>query len=96
MTQSTSKARSISLTIVLVVLIGGGALLWASQAFSDKPATAEEPLPRAPVKWMAARQFFLEEWTEIVGTTLPLPGQAARLTARIEGQIVSVLDGANG
>src|SRR5205814_8705514 len=55
-----------------------------------------EPLARAPVKWRAARQFFLEEWTEVVGTTQPLPGQSARLTARVEGRVISVLDGANG
>ena len=33
----------------------------------------------------------------MVGTTVALlPGQSARLTARVEGQVVSVLDGAQG
>src|SRR5947208_2189400 len=57
---------------------------------------AEEKVPPAPVKWEAARQLFLEEWTELVGTTQPLPDHAARVTAPVEGRVVSVLDGAAG
>jgi multidrug efflux pump subunit AcrA (membrane-fusion protein) len=38
----------------------------------------------------------LEEWAELVGSTEPLPEHAARVTARVEGEVVSVLGGAAG
>src|SRR5712692_5760447 len=50
------------------------------------PAAPEETPPPAPVKWLEARQFFVEEWTEIVGTTQPLPDRAARVSAAVEGR----------
>src|SRR5205823_7460254 len=56
----------------------------------------EEKVPPAPVKWEGARQLFLEEWTELVGTTQPLPEHAARVTAPVEGRVVAVLQGAAG
>src|SRR5436190_18318062 len=59
-------------------------------------APAEEKAPLAPVKWMEARQLFVEEWTEIVGTTQPLPDRSARVTAGVEGHVVAILQGANG
>jgi RND family efflux transporter MFP subunit len=48
------------------------------------------------VKWEGARQLFLEEWTELVGTTEPLPDHAARVTAPVEGRVLAVLQGAAG
>src|SRR5581483_6230110 len=59
-------------------------------------APAEEKVPPAPVKWEGARQLFLEEWTELVGTTQPLPDHAARVTAPVEGRVLAVLQGAAG
>ncbi|HEX4588367.1 MAG TPA: HlyD family efflux transporter periplasmic adaptor subunit, partial [Gemmataceae bacterium] len=56
----------------------------------------EEKVPPAPVKWEGIRQMVLEEWTELVGTTEPLPGYAARVTAPVEGRVLSVLQGAAG
>jgi RND family efflux transporter MFP subunit len=38
----------------------------------------------------------LEEWTELVGTTQPLPDHAARVTAPVEGWVLSVLQNAAG
>ena len=51
----------------------------------------EPPPPPAPVKWEIPRQTFLEEWTELVGTTQPLPDHAARVTAPVGGVVVSLL-----
>jgi RND family efflux transporter MFP subunit len=96
MSSPPRKSRHIALTIAILLLLGCGAFFWANKVFSERQAAVEEPPPRAPVKWMAARQFFLEEWTEVVGTTQPLPAHSARLTARVEGHVLSVLDGANG
>jgi RND family efflux transporter MFP subunit len=45
---------------------------------------------------MEARQFFVEEWTELVGTTQPLPNRAARITALVEGRVTAVLQDAAG
>jgi RND family efflux transporter MFP subunit len=52
---------------------------------------AEEKVPPAPIKWEGARQLFLEEWTELVGTTQPLPDHAARVTAPVAGRVTAVL-----
>src|SRR5438445_7116786 len=59
-------------------------------------APPEEEPPPAPVKWMEARQLFIEEWTELLGTTQALPDRAARITAPVEGRVVSVLRDAQG
>lgn len=55
------------------------------------PKPADEKIPPAPAKWEGPRQMFLEEWTELVGTTQPLPDHAARVTAPVGGVVVSVL-----
>lgn len=74
------------------------ALLLACLALGCKrTATAEEEkAPPATVKWEGALQSALEEWTELVGTTMPLPDRVARVTAPVEGQVVSVLTGRGG
>jgi multidrug efflux pump subunit AcrA (membrane-fusion protein) len=36
----------------------------------------------------------LEEWTELVGTTMPLPDRVAQVTAPVGGQVLTVLTGA--
>src|SRR5262249_56404921 len=56
----------------------------------------EESAAPAPVKWMEARQFFIEEWTDLLGTSQPLPEHAARVTAAVEGRVLSVLRSADG
>jgi len=60
------------------------------------PTAEEEKAPPATVKWEGALQSALEEWTELVGTTMPLPDRVARVTAPVEGQVVSVLTGPGG
>jgi RND family efflux transporter MFP subunit len=60
------------------------------------PKPAEEKIPPAPVKWEGPRQLFLEEWTELVGTTQPLPDHAARVTAPVEGRVLAVLPSSGG
>jgi RND family efflux transporter MFP subunit len=60
------------------------------------PKPAEEKFPPAPVKWEGPRQLFLEEWTELVGTTQPLPDHAARVTAPVEGRVLAVLPDSGG
>jgi RND family efflux transporter MFP subunit len=56
----------------------------------------EEKAPPATVKWEGALQGALEEWTELVGTTMPLPDRVARITAPVEGQVRTMLTGGAG
>jgi RND family efflux transporter MFP subunit len=55
-----------------------------------RPLTPAETPPAATVKWAVASQNALEEWTELVGTTMPLPDRAAHVSAPLGGQVVSV------
>jgi len=57
---------------------------------AGKPSAVEEP-PPARVKIETASAINLGEWTEILGTTQPLPDRLARVTALTEGRVVSVL-----
>jgi RND family efflux transporter MFP subunit len=89
----TLPARRVSRPLLLA-----GALLTTVLAPGCKSAVpaAAEKLPPAPVKWENPRRFILSEWTEIVGTTQPLPDRAARITAPVEGRVLTVLQGADG
>src|SRR5262249_24762879 len=83
--------------LLLLGLLRGGFLLpCLLLGCSRAPAPAEEKVPPAPVKWMEARQLFVEGWDELIGTTQPMPDRAARVTAAVEGHVVSILDGAAG
>ncbi len=63
----------------------------------NRTAKPPEPdPPPAPVKWEGPRQVFLEEWTELVGTTQPLPDHAARVTSPVAGRVLSVLSSSLG
>jgi RND family efflux transporter MFP subunit len=72
------------------------AVLASLSAGCKKGGAEPEKVPPAPVKWEGSRQIFLEEWTELVGTSLPLPEHAARVTSPVEGRVLSVLGGAAG
>jgi RND family efflux transporter MFP subunit len=57
----------------------------------EKPA--EEESHSAPVEAVAAKAEKLGEWTELLGNTQPLPGRIARVSANVEGHVLSVLGG---
>ena len=73
------------LPLTVLALVGCGA-----------PKPTADAAPKSPVKWEPASRVVLEEWMEVVGTTQPLPGSLARITAPIDGRIVSLLTKANG
>jgi RND family efflux transporter MFP subunit len=81
----------VPLFAVGVLVVSAAVLLWQNLS-SGSSAVAPEETVLAPVKWMESRQFFLEEWTEVFGTTQPLPGRYARITAPIEGRVVGLLN----
>jgi multidrug efflux pump subunit AcrA (membrane-fusion protein) len=73
------------------------ALLLGLAAGCSRPTPAEEEkAPPATVKWQGASSNALEEMTELVGTTVPLPDRVARISAPVEGRVVSVLTGSPG
>ncbi len=51
---------------------------------------AEETAPPSVVKWEGASSVALEEWTELVGTTQPLPDRIARVSSPVEGRVQRV------
>jgi RND family efflux transporter MFP subunit len=69
----------------------GLSLLLAALGCSASTRPPEEKVPPATVKWEGALQGALEEWTELVGTTTPLPDHVARVSAALEGRVLSVL-----
>lgn len=60
-----------------------------------KKAEDPEKTPPAPVKAEKARTLFFGGWVELLGTTQPTPNGIARLTAQVDGQVESILVGAN-
>jgi HlyD family secretion protein len=51
----------------------------------------EEEAPPAPVTAVHAEFAQFGEWTELIGATQALPGHVARITAPVEGHVVSLL-----
>src|SRR5438034_10088532 len=85
MMNNSAASRPSSLLVRLLLL--ACLTLGCSQA----PAPPEEEKHPAPVKAVAPEMKALAEWTELIGSTQPLPDRAARLTASVEGRINSVL-----
>jgi len=67
------------------VLIPALGLLLLGCRRAEKPA--EEETIRSPVKVETARRLLAAEWAELVGTTQPVLGHAARVTAPVEGRV---------
>ncbi|HEY7158569.1 MAG TPA: efflux RND transporter periplasmic adaptor subunit [Gemmataceae bacterium] len=58
----------------------------------DPPAEGGgEETHAAPVKWEAAEKADLEVWTELLGTTQPLPNRIAHISAVVGGNVLSLL-----
>ncbi len=81
------RFRIHSRLLIFVVLLPACPLLGC--AGKAEPPTEEKP--RAPVKAVTTRALSLGEWTELLGTTQPLPDHTARVTAAVEGHVVWVL-----
>ena len=83
---------AVSRTCLVVCCIGLSLCLGCQRA---APPGAEKA-PPAVVKWEAPLLSSLEEWTELVGTTMPVPDHAARVSAAVEGRVMSVFGDAGG
>jgi macrolide-specific efflux system membrane fusion protein len=63
-------------------------------ASSEGKNTANESL--SPVKAVPARRVVLGGWTELLGATQALPGHTARVSAAVEGHVLTVLGDGQG
>lgn len=70
--------------------------LFAPGCHKAEPAGEEEEHHAAPVKWEPAEKADLEEWTELLGTTQPLPKRLAQISAAVAGRVTSVLPASEG
>ncbi len=79
-------------------LVALAALLLACLAPGCKRAAppGEEKAPPATVKWQGAAELSLEGWTELVGSTTPLPDRVARVSSAVEARVRDVLRAADG
>lgn len=59
---------------------------------SKPPVAADTPPPHV-VQWTLPIPVIIREWTELLGTVQPLPERGARISARIDGHVLSVLQG---
>jgi RND family efflux transporter MFP subunit len=57
----------------------------------EEPPEESEGEHAAPVKWEPAEKADLEEWTELLGITQPLPNHVADISAAVGGYVLSVL-----
>jgi RND family efflux transporter MFP subunit len=73
--------------VLRIGLALGGLLLGLALGCNRAPPPAAEKAPPATVKWEGPLQGALEEWTELVGTTIPLPDHVARVSAAVEGRV---------
>ena len=56
----------------------------------------DENVSLAPVKAVEAESVDLAEWTDLIGSTQPLPDQTARITTTVPGLVVRVLNDGKG
>lgn len=70
-----------------------GLLLFCLNAGCSRttPAAPDEPAI-APVQEQSPRLLTLAEWTDLLGTTQPLPNHVARVTAVVEGLVLPFTD----
>jgi RND family efflux transporter MFP subunit len=74
-----------------LLLLTSCLVLSAGVTGCSKAPAPEEEVWIAPVKVAPARQITIGELTEMIGATQPLPGRGGRITAPVEGHVVSVL-----
>lgn len=90
MSNSSLSRRVLSLGLLAFLIV---VPLGCQKEAQPEPAEEEHA---APVKWEPAEKADLEEWTELLGTTQPLPNRIARISAGVEGVVLAVLPADKG
>jgi RND family efflux transporter MFP subunit len=80
--------RQVALLLAATLSTAGCARLRGNPG---EPKAADESY--SPAKAVAASRVAIGGWTELLGTTQPLPGHSARVSAAVEGHVLSVLAG---
>ena len=80
---------------ILPALLSGIAFT-SFMAGCHRPAPPEENVQLAPVKAASAESVDLTEWTDLIGSTQPLPEQTARITATVPGLVQLILADGKG
>jgi RND family efflux transporter MFP subunit len=87
--------RALGLLGVAVILTGALVALVLLGIGKAAVPTPEEHV-FAPVKVVPATITYFGEWTELLGTTQPLPNSVARISAPVEGRVLSILGDGKG
>jgi RND family efflux transporter MFP subunit len=74
-----------------VLLVGSLSALVLLGYFKPAAPGGEEVRTPAPVKAVPAKAVRFGEWTELLGVTQPLPDKASRLSAAVEGRVLTIL-----
>ena len=77
--------------LLVTLLIAGPAI-----GCGGEPPAEEEEHSVAPVQAEPAKKIAMGEWTDLFGTTQPLPNHSARVSAAVEGHVLSVLGNGKG
>jgi HlyD family secretion protein len=97
MMASLRRSRLVVFFAAAILVAALGVAFWTGWLWGGTPEPAPpEAVPLAPVKWLSSFEVECAEWTEVLGTTMPLPDRAARVTAPVEGRVISVLHGGQG
>src|SRR5438132_11792763 len=88
--------RKLSLTMSCVTIPLLLLLMVISSGCRRTQAVAEEEIRAAPVKVVNARLLAIGQWTELLGTTQPLPDHVALISAPFEGRVLAVLKDEQG
>ena len=82
--------------LVVILLLAGavGRLVFLSIGNATEKQAEETPL--SPVVVVPATAVYFGEWTELLGTTQPLPNLLARISAPVEGRVLSILGDGKG
>jgi len=86
----------VGVVVILVVILAAALVSFVFLSRGKRTVPAVEESHPAPVKVVPATMAYFGEWTELLGTTQPLPNCVARISAAVEGRVLSILGDGKG